>query len=417
MKKGFTLIELLAVIVILAIIALIATPIVLNIINDTKKSAILRSAEFYIDAVENEITLENMKTGGSFNPNVCTITNGIVSCDGKELTLKVDGEVPISGSITYEDGKVKDVNLTYKSGTVTLNNNGELVLGELQEQRLAPGLYDENDNLIESWDELEKKYNIKNAIESSVEILGEPPIMSHILSNYDNESKLVIDDSITFIGGAAFFECKSLTSIIIGNGVKSISSYAFYGCTGLTEVIIGENVTSIGNNAFQDSINLTTITIPDSVTSIGDEAFMGCTSLKEVTIPSSVRSTGNMSFSGCTNLTEVMIENGVESIGGMSFCGCGALTQVTIPSSVISIENYAFAESGLTEVVIPHGVESIGDDVFNGCKSLTSITIPDSLTYISPLAFYNCPSLTSIYYKGTLTSEDNWGSPNASVKG
>ena len=38
-KKGFTLIELLAVIVILAIIALIATPIVLNIIEDTKQQA------------------------------------------------------------------------------------------------------------------------------------------------------------------------------------------------------------------------------------------------------------------------------------------------------------------------------------------------------------------------------------------
>jgi type IV pilus assembly protein PilA len=51
MKKGFTLIELLAVIVILAIIALIATPIVLNIINDTKESAALRSADFYLDGV------------------------------------------------------------------------------------------------------------------------------------------------------------------------------------------------------------------------------------------------------------------------------------------------------------------------------------------------------------------------------
>ena len=55
MKKGFTLIELLAVIVILAIIALIATPIVLNIINDTKDSANLRSAEMYLDAVEQSI--------------------------------------------------------------------------------------------------------------------------------------------------------------------------------------------------------------------------------------------------------------------------------------------------------------------------------------------------------------------------
>ena len=84
MKKGFTLIELLAVIVILAIIALIATPIVLNIINDTKKSALLRSADFYIDAVENEIMLENMKLGGNFNPNRCDVTNGVVSCDDKK---------------------------------------------------------------------------------------------------------------------------------------------------------------------------------------------------------------------------------------------------------------------------------------------------------------------------------------------
>ena len=61
MKKGFTLIELLAVIVILAIISLIATPIVLNIINETKESATLRSAEFYMNAVENKVAMEMLK--------------------------------------------------------------------------------------------------------------------------------------------------------------------------------------------------------------------------------------------------------------------------------------------------------------------------------------------------------------------
>ena len=45
MKKGFTLIELLAVIVILAIIALIATPIVLNIVNDARENTNTRTAE------------------------------------------------------------------------------------------------------------------------------------------------------------------------------------------------------------------------------------------------------------------------------------------------------------------------------------------------------------------------------------
>ena len=52
MKKGFTLIELLAVIVILAIIALIATPIVLDIIDDSKKSSVKISADNYAKAVE-----------------------------------------------------------------------------------------------------------------------------------------------------------------------------------------------------------------------------------------------------------------------------------------------------------------------------------------------------------------------------
>ncbi len=51
MNKGFTLIELLAVIVILAIIALIATPIALDIIDDIKKSSIKRSSELYMDGV------------------------------------------------------------------------------------------------------------------------------------------------------------------------------------------------------------------------------------------------------------------------------------------------------------------------------------------------------------------------------
>ena len=52
MKKGFTLIELLAVIIILAVIALIATPIVLNVVNDAKESARKSSVAGYADAMK-----------------------------------------------------------------------------------------------------------------------------------------------------------------------------------------------------------------------------------------------------------------------------------------------------------------------------------------------------------------------------
>ncbi len=61
-KKGFTLIELLAVIVILAIIALIATPIILGIINDARDSAKKRSAELVYTGVQYAYTTSLYQT-------------------------------------------------------------------------------------------------------------------------------------------------------------------------------------------------------------------------------------------------------------------------------------------------------------------------------------------------------------------
>ncbi|MDD2391821.1 MAG: prepilin-type N-terminal cleavage/methylation domain-containing protein [Bacilli bacterium] len=53
MRKGFTLIELLAVIIIIAIIALITTPIIIGVITNSKKESIIRSAEYIARAAQN----------------------------------------------------------------------------------------------------------------------------------------------------------------------------------------------------------------------------------------------------------------------------------------------------------------------------------------------------------------------------
>ena len=94
MKKGFTLIELLAVIVILAVITLIATPAVLNIIEDSKQSAAEASARNIVSSAETYYLKELMNN------------NKVSSIDLSTNTLKYDGDKAEKGYVNLDkEGK------------------------------------------------------------------------------------------------------------------------------------------------------------------------------------------------------------------------------------------------------------------------------------------------------------------------
>lgn len=105
-NKGFTLIELLAVIVILAIIALIATPIILGVIEDARKSSAESSALGYVDAVEKQIALDMLAS----EADSAIITDYVPGQDINNVPisgLKVNGTTPTAGTIkTTTDGVV-----------------------------------------------------------------------------------------------------------------------------------------------------------------------------------------------------------------------------------------------------------------------------------------------------------------------
>lgn len=98
-KKGFTLIELLAVIVILAVIALIVTPIVTGIISTAKDSANARSVEGHIANVNYAIVTEAF-TDASGDMNKF---DGTTSALG--LTMPANDNVTCA-SYTIKDGIV-----------------------------------------------------------------------------------------------------------------------------------------------------------------------------------------------------------------------------------------------------------------------------------------------------------------------
>lgn len=116
-KNGFTLIELLAVIVILAIIALIATPIVLNMINSARKKAAESSAYGFIEAIEYNNGFAQTEQAG-----YTEITGTDLDVTSSTFNnLKLKGKKPSSGKVTIVNGKVTSANLCVEGYTVVYN--------------------------------------------------------------------------------------------------------------------------------------------------------------------------------------------------------------------------------------------------------------------------------------------------------
>ena len=129
------------------------------------------------------------------------------------------------------------------------------------------------------------------------------------------------------------FDSSTKTASVTYQGSSSGSySKEYAGSVTIPETVIYNgttySVTSIGGFAFNNCSSLTSITIPNSVTSIGSSAFSNCSSLTSVTIPNSVTSIGSSAFSKCSSLTSITIPNSVTSIGIYAFGYCSSLTSV-----------------------------------------------------------------------------------------
>ena len=233
-----------------------------------------------------------------------------------------------------------------------------------------------------------------------------------------NLTSVVIPESVTSIGNAAFMFCTSLTNIVVPNSVTTIGYQAFQGCGQLESVTLGSGLTSISFLVFDECTALNSIICHAATPpSIFDITFTSQNySNATLYVPKASKSayesdTYWKEFANIVGLSYDFMVNGIyyniidDGIVAVTYKDTNYNTysgSVYIPSSVAyndhvytvaSIDESAFRDSeNLTSVTIPSTINIMGVDAFKGCAGLTRVNITSLYDWCNIKFMYNSDS-------------------------
>ena len=218
-------------------------------------------------------------------------------------------------------------------------------------------------------------------------------------------------------------------------------------------ISLGTCVTSIPDAAFDNWDNMERIDIPNTITSIGNRAFAGLEKLSTLTIPSSVTSIGDSIFENSFNITEITYQGTADewnaitkgenwhkdsaleivhcSDGDISLTPnkrCQTMAKFYAPGTIhqgtgnkyykiVGEFSYNRELNGAFVISLGYCITSIASKAFQS-TNLKTVEIPYSVASIADNAFFNCISLTTIIFTGTMaqwnsiTKGTNWISGN-----
>ena len=462
-KIGFTLIELLAVIIVLAIIALIATPIIFNVIENAKLKSLENSCYGVIDAVRTK-----------YAEGLLNSEDGTVKLSGNVTEIIVSGEQPIEGTWEIDNSsdsdnrgiKIKDVKFASMNDYICTNVNDDGTINSkvmcVKEETIVEDLscfeykdiidYDIDIDACVTYFS-ENGYTEEKAIEycnatnpREIFYLDEMIIISLVDDSTGNSESIVssgvikpkTDFSINVDGCVALFthgeevSDEELTSIKgICNGEIPVEENMYIKEALIYSVASGdmtiEEVEKSGvieQNKFPKKRVITGYTcenkdvvIPRSANVIYGNVFQG----KGIT---------SVDFSKAKNLTTIFtssfndneitsltIPNSVTIIGRFAFDN-NKITSLKMSTGIKQIRGQAFGNNQLTNLDLSNATKltMIAEDAFS-YNDLTSVTIPNSVTIIGSNAFYNNPNLTSIKIDKEKDSIEGspWEASNATI--
>ena len=155
-KLGFTLIELLAVIIILAVVALIATPIVLDVIEDARISTGRSEANIIYNGINNYCANEEMKA--QLDPNYTRICTSSMNKDNVKDMVNL-GNARVD-ELVYDGNKLTTLVITSNNHKFTLCSSGTFAMDDENCPRDPNSLITK---LLEQYSESNTKGLVKDA--------------------------------------------------------------------------------------------------------------------------------------------------------------------------------------------------------------------------------------------------------------
>ena len=295
-------------------------------------------------------------------------TNGLT-----QITITIDREDGTHVAVVaYENGQVKYIQtgeVQNKQVTVDLGNSNQNVVaytdsnGNVTSTVIKPGFYDNNNNLIASWETVvgwgwdyathwDWHYVPNSYPKHFHNIMNSHPILK-------NAKKLVMPENISSIGNYTFYTCdipfetivipNSYTNTNLGVALKNNSNMI----TNLTIRSDNPHFDSIDGIIYNEShtelyvcpTNKTSAVIPNTVTAIVGESFVQNKSTSvgpigsgaAIQIPNTVKTMGGFSFGSMPNLVWAEIWDGLTGFTGNPFGGCSNLKSFYIPKTVTTI--------------------------------------------------------------------------------
>ena len=202
------------------------------------------------------------------------------------------------------------------------------------------------------------------------------------------------------------------------------------GQVNIPEEVNGYTVTNLDYNAFKDCKNITAIRMPETLKKINGYAFQGCELLADIHFPDGLEELrGDDIFMGTPWLANhpdgllyvndllytykgempqnasLTVRDGCKRICFHAFNQQTNLKNLQLPESIETIDNFSFTQSGIQRIVIPANCKLIDTRAFYRCPDLEIVAFKGQ-PEVRVAAFSLCPKLKAIY----CYSEAPWSS-------